>query len=268
MKMSKVFLVTVTWEYRTKGGRGRRWQSRIRWWLRLLIAAAALAGALWSAEQASAGYRATRVFQQAPDCPASAGSLPAPAGSRPDDLCVRHESAVVEGRHRSESCTVDSGGVRNCTTSYGLTLQRPGPGGTQKIGISRALHEKSREGDRAELSYWQGHLVGMSLRGETSTYPPPAQRFVMLLSGAALLLAGIGLWALLSGATDLGSTAPVGWLWLVLTVPWVIDGVQLGAGPTRWVITGLLVAVGAVWTLVGVVTEARGSRLVAALRGS
>ncbi|MFF0739711.1 hypothetical protein ACFYVL_04845 [Streptomyces sp. NPDC004111] len=260
MKLSSVFVVTVYWEYRSKGGLTRRWQRRVRWWLRLLIVAAALVGTVWSTERVTGAYEETRVFRDAPACPGG-------ATSRPDDLCVGRESAVVESRDRSESCTVNSGGGQTCSTSYSVTLRRPEPGRTLEIGVGRDLYQKSREGDRAELRVWQGSLVGMSLRGDSSTYPPPAQRLMMLLTGVALLCVGIGLWALFSGSADPESwAAPAGWLWLVLTLPWLIDGVLLGASPLRWAVTGLLVAIGTVWTLIGLGREFRESRLASVLR--
>ncbi|MFI5801916.1 hypothetical protein [Streptomyces sp. NPDC051561] len=255
MQMSKVFLVTVDWEYGSRGGLSRRRQRRIRWWLRLLVAAVALSGALWCTERVSGSYERTLAFQQAAPCPGG-------ATSHPGDLCVGRESAVVESRHESESCTTDSNGLRSCSTTYTLTLRRPDPGRTHEIGVGHDLYQRTRVGDRAELRVWQGDLVAMSLRGEETTYAPPSQHFMRLMTGVALLLLGLGVWALVSGTVDLEEpSAPVAWTGLVLTLPWLIDAILLGASTKQWVITGVLVAVGAVWLLVGLWREFWESRL-------
>lgn len=199
-------------------------------WLRVLIAAAALATLTGCSLWVSEAYTKAAVFRQAPACEGQSG-----------DDCVAKVPGTVTDKDSFDHCTSDQSGAISCTFLFELRVRYGDR--TEDLEVSSRTYRDVRRGDRAVLGTWRDAVVSLEARGHTHTYDSPADDDVKKRLVAVWPILGVGLWAVGSGRR-----ASVPWhffTWCLLSVPlaFLVHGALLGASAWVWVIAGAAVLV-------------------------
>lgn len=229
-----------------QSGKGRsgapvtgRW---LRLWLRLLVATAAVAGSVLALSGTEAAFRDAVLYRQAPHCPQH-------RDSRPGDRCVGRADGRVADKDMEQSCTSDSNGAQNCTTTYELLVKSPRHTGWREV--SGSTFGAARRGSHAVLRTWRGGVVRLTVRGRTDSFPPPSAGWLTLRIMLGWALAGVALGAVLF---KVPGGFVLGWLVLSPVLGLAVHAVLTWGPELRWLPVAVC-GVGGLWLLAGVFSE-------------
>ncbi|MFF0008716.1 caspase domain-containing protein [Streptomyces tibetensis] len=155
---------------------------RAAWTFRLVLLLIGLATSMAGITLATGHYRELAQYPHVPLCK---------SGARSDQECIKVETGQVTAKRLLS----DNG-------AYGLTVKQAS-GTTEEHVVSFDVNHAARIGSRAEIKFWRGEVVEVSVRGESEEY--------VSVSGAGwgysfLAWYGIGFvtWALLKRTRGLG----------------------------------------------------------------
>ena len=219
-------------------------------WLRMLIVVGAVWGGIVCARCAAEAYDAAAAARYAPVC----------QGEPAADCAMKVKGSVVD-KATSVSCTRDSNGVENCTTSYKLRLHYTDR--TEWHFVDRSMYNAAHRGDRAEVRTWHGTVVRLTVRGHVQKYEVAADQLMRVWLFAAWLALGLAVWAGVGGRPGTLVAVPnLAGLGLALPFSSMVHGALLGAGLVEWILAVCVAGFCLFWLVGGlllIMEEARRS---------